>query len=69
MTQVLFIYEKDGAYQVLSYEDALKVSKDFKDWELTATIDPIIFIHYLVTNEDKEILESVKSLKKNEKKN
>lgn len=61
----VFVYIKDEKVKVLSYDDALIFDKtdECKRWELTATLDPCMFIKYLCDQKETDMqLMAIKSL-------
>ena len=61
----VFVYVKGEKVKVLSYYDALIFDKteEKKEWQLTSTIDPCIFLKYLCDQKENDMqLMAIKSL-------
>jgi len=59
----VFIYAKDGKIKVIGLQNARKASDELKKegWTHTATLDPCMFLEYLVNKaNDADILKEIK---------
>jgi hypothetical protein len=60
----MFIYNKNNITKGYTNTQLIETVDKLQDWKHTATLDPIVFINYLLTLDDENILKEIKELSK-----
>jgi hypothetical protein len=63
MEYTMYIYNKNNITKGYTNTQLIETTDKLQDWKHTATLDPVVFLNYLLTLNDIDIINEIKKLK------